>query len=51
MTTATFYIITAFCWLVTCGVAYALGWAEGRRQGEIDGYEEAAGECRRRCAR
>ena len=44
--TMTFYICASAVWIVTCGVCYALGWSDGRRQGEIDGYEEAANDMR-----
>ena len=45
----TFYICAAIGWIVTCAVAYALGWCEGKKQGELDGLQQAAAECRRRC--
>lgn len=46
--TTTFYIFAALGWIVTLIVAYALGYAEGRKQGELDGLEQAAAECLRR---
>ena len=49
--TTTFYIIAVIGVLVLMGAAYILGWANGRASGRLDGYDEAAGECRRRCAR
>ena len=49
--TTTFYIIAVIGVLVLCGASYALGWANGRATGRLDGYDEAAAECRGRCAR
>lgn len=48
--TTTFYICAGIGVIVMCCVCYALGWCEGRKQGELDGMEAAAAECRRRCA-
>ena len=48
--TTTFYICAAVGWIVTLIAAYALGWVNGYRNGDIDGLEEAMAECRRRCA-
>ena len=50
MTTA-FYIFAAAGVLLLMGAAYILGWTNGREVGRFDGYDEAAGECRRRCAK
>ena len=49
MTTA-FYICAAAGIILLMGAAYILGWSNGREAGRLGGYDEAAGECRRRCA-
>ena len=49
--TTLFYVCAVAAVLVLMGAAYILGWANGRASGRLDGYDEAAGECRRRCAR
>ena len=48
--TATFYICSAAGVILLMGAAYILGWTNGREAGRFDGYDEAAGECRRRRA-
>lgn len=45
-----YYICAGIGAIIACAVCYSLGWCEGRKQGQLDGYEGAAGECRRRCA-
>ena len=49
MTTLQYILAWAgFC--VACVACYAVGYSEGRKQGELDGDEDAADKCRRRCA-
>lgn len=43
----TLIILTAI--LIPC--MFLFGWVIGREVGKVDGYAEAADDCRRRCAR
>lgn len=50
MTQATIYILGAVGLVALLAVTYFLGMAEGFKLGRLAGYDEAADECRRRCA-
>lgn len=46
----TIYILGAVGLVALLAATYFLGYSEGFGAGRLAGYDEAAGECRRRCA-